>query len=214
MFKYKSTPEYYSVICEELASNGFIVCSLYQDDETRRYPGPSIIRDNCLIGAIGHLASWHSSSFHHQFSFTYNEKSFHSSFSSSSESEIESLVSSFRNRIDLSTIGLCGHSFGGSTVAAFCKEFPLISNIDLHFPQSEIQSVETKIISAVGLDAWVEPMYGDVIDKRIPITCLMLSSDLWNIFYPERLRGFCSSFENGILFPLNLNEEQRINLHF
>ena len=66
----------------------------------------------------------------------------------------------FKDRLDLSNIGLLGHSTGGG------GDVSLALN-------------DTRIKALVGLDAWVEPISKDQIDKGLNIPTLFFRSESW-----------------------------------
>ena len=68
--------------------------------------------------------------------------------------------SRFHNKLDLSTIGLIGHSTGGGAGV-------------------EVALKDSRINAIIGLDAWVEPIESTEIDIGLTIPSLFLRSEMW-----------------------------------
>jgi dienelactone hydrolase len=68
--------------------------------------------------------------------------------------------SRFSGKLDLTKIGLLGHSTGGGADVA-------------------VALTDDRITSVLGLDAWVEPIYETEIDKKLSIPSLFLRSGQW-----------------------------------
>ena len=68
--------------------------------------------------------------------------------------------SRFNDKLDLSTIGLIGHSTGGG------------ASVKVALNDSRIDFV-------IGLDAWVEPIEGDEMDIGLEVPSLFLRSEMW-----------------------------------
>lgn len=68
--------------------------------------------------------------------------------------------SQFEGKLDLTSIGLMGHSTGGGANVAVALS-------------------DTRIKAIFGMDAWVEPIYTDEIDKGLDIPAVFLRSESW-----------------------------------
>ncbi|MBU1143973.1 MAG: dienelactone hydrolase family protein [Firmicutes bacterium] len=68
--------------------------------------------------------------------------------------------SKFSGRLDLTKIGLLGHSTGGGADVAVALN-------------------DIRIDALIGLDAWVEPIYAEEIDKGLSIPSLFIRSETW-----------------------------------
>jgi predicted dienelactone hydrolase len=66
----------------------------------------------------------------------------------------------FRSRLDLSKVGVFGHSTGGGTAVEFCGR-------------------DERCQAGVGLDAWVEPISDDIVTAGLMQPFLFLRADRW-----------------------------------
>lgn len=73
-----------------------------------------------------------------------------------------SSLSRFSERLDLSTIGLIGHSTGGGASVALALK-------------------DNRIDSVIGLDAWVEPIEQSELNKGLDIPSLFIRSGAWEV---------------------------------
>ena len=67
----------------------------------------------------------------------------------------------FNGRLDLSKVGIFGHSTGGGTAVEFCAH-------------------DKRCQAGVGLDAWVEPVSEDVVTSGLAQPFLFLRADRWD----------------------------------
>ncbi len=88
-------------------------------------------------------------------------------------------ASRFYDKLDVSTIGLIGHSTGGGASV-------------------EVALNDDRIDSIIGLDAWVEPIEGEEIEIGLSIPTLFLRSEMWE-----------TGPNNAILYELIENSELR-----
>jgi hypothetical protein len=77
----------------------------------------------------------------------------------------------FNGRLDLSKIGVFGHSTGGGATVEFCGR-------------------DERCQAGVGLDAWVEPVSDEIVDAGLQQPFMFLRADLW---------GFEDSTENHFI---------------
>ncbi len=73
-------------------------------------------------------------------------------------------ASRFSGRLDLTKIGLLGHSTGGGADVAVALN-------------------DVRIGAVIGLDAWVEPIQGEEIEKGLMIPSLFIRSQTWETGY-------------------------------
>ena len=78
------------------------------------------------------------------------------------EINMESNASRFSGKLDLSNIGLLGHSTGGGADVAVALN-------------------DTRIAALIGLDAWVEPIEDNEITKGLSIPSLFIRSGDWEV---------------------------------
>lgn len=72
------------------------------------------------------------------------------------------VTESFKGKLDLSRIGLLGHSTGGGGDVSIAIE-------------------DVRIKAVVGMDAWVEPIYKTEIEKGLKVPSLFMRSEQWSV---------------------------------
>lgn len=149
-------------VAEELASNGYIVVGIdhtfgsqitvFNDGEVS-YLNKEALPDGDTVPNFMEYANKLVTTYSGDISLTLDE------LEQYNDNEI---IPGFKGKIDLSKIGLLGHSTGGGADVSLALE-------------------DTRIKAVLGMDAWVEPIDEKSIEKGLEIPALFLRSGQWEV---------------------------------